>query len=195
VSHGTQGCTPRSQKYFGYGTFTLSGGPSQQPSPILPVSHSAAGPIPGPNAPSNPHRTTVQAYHARWVWALPPSLAATKGISVDVSSSRYLDGSVPWVSPPRAMCSPRGCTGFYPYGLPHSATPGSQDVCSSPGLFAAYHGLPRRPAPRHPPWTLSRLTILSLHPSLIAPRIHRPRRLPQRASSVKEQPRAPQHAP
>jgi hypothetical protein len=39
------------------------------------------------------------------------------------------------------------------------------------------------------------LTILSLHPSLIAPRIHRPRRLPQRASSVKEQPRAPQHAP
>jgi hypothetical protein len=90
----------------------------------------------------------------------------------DVFSSRYLDGSVPWVSLPQAMCSPCGCTGFYPYGLPHSATPGSQDVCSSPGLFAAYHGLPRRPAPRHPPWTLSRLTILSLHPSLAASRIH-----------------------
>jgi hypothetical protein len=80
----------------------------------------------------------------------------------------------------KAMCSPRRCTGFYPYGLPHSATPGSQDVCSSPGLFAAYHGLPRRPAPRHPPWTLSRLTIFSLHPSLLAPGIHphSPRKTP-----------------
>ena len=51
-------------------------------------------------------------------------------------------------------------------GLPHSATQGSIDVCSSPWLFAAYRGLLRRIAPRHPPWTLSRLTILSIHPSL-----------------------------
>ena len=39
------------------------------------------------------------------VWALPISLAATLGISVDFSSSRYLDGSVPWVSLPHPMCS------------------------------------------------------------------------------------------
>ena len=32
-----------------------------------------------------------------WFGLLPPSLAATKGISFDFSSSRYLDGSVPWV--------------------------------------------------------------------------------------------------
>ena len=31
------------------------------------------------------------------VWALPISLAATLGISIDFSSSRYLDVSVPWV--------------------------------------------------------------------------------------------------
>ena len=34
-------------------------------------------------------------------------------------------------------------------------------MCSSPRLFAAYHGLHRTVAPRHPPWTLSRLTIFS----------------------------------
>ena len=39
-------------------------------------------------------------------------------------------------------------------GLPHSAIPGSADVCSSPGLFAACRGLPRLAAPpgiRHGP--------------------------------------------
>lgn len=36
-------------------------------------------------------------------------------------------------------------------GLPHSAIPGSKDMCSSPRLFAAYHGLLRLTAPRHPP--------------------------------------------
>jgi hypothetical protein len=52
-------------------------------------------------------------------------------------------------------------SGIQPDGLPHSAIRGSRDVCSSPRLFAAYHGLLRTAAPRHPPWTLSRLTILS----------------------------------
>ena len=36
-------------------------------------------------------------------------------------------------------------------------------MCSSPRLLAAYHGLLRTVAPRHPPWTLSRLTIFSLN--------------------------------
>ena len=37
-------------------------------------------------------------------------------------------------------------------------------MCSSPRLLAAYHGLLRTAAPRHPPWTLSRLTIFPLVP-------------------------------
>jgi hypothetical protein len=57
-----------------------------------------------------------------------------------------------------------------PAGLPHSVTPGSMDVCSSPGLFAAYRDLLRQAAPRHPPWTLVRLTILPLYPSLCCKR-------------------------
>ena len=51
--------------------------------------------------PYNPHTAETI-----WVWAVPRPLAATKGISVDFSSSRYLDGSVPWVLLYLAMCSP-----------------------------------------------------------------------------------------
>lgn len=44
-------------------------------------------------------------------------------------------------------------------GLPHSAINGSLDMCSSPSLLAACHGLRRPASPRHPPCALSRLTI------------------------------------
>src|SRR5690242_10743146 len=44
-------------------------------------------------------------------------------------------------------------------GLPHSDTPGSKLVCSSPGLIAAYCVLHRLLAPRHSPYALSSLTI------------------------------------
>ena len=44
-------------------------------------------------------------------------------------------------------------------GLPHSEIPGSKPVCGSPGLIAACHVLHRFSAPRHPPSTLSSLTI------------------------------------
>jgi hypothetical protein len=36
-------------------------------------------------------------------------------------------------------------------GLPHSAIRGSRNMCFSPRLFAAYHGLLRLATPRHPP--------------------------------------------
>jgi hypothetical protein len=44
-----------------------------------------------------------------------------------------------------------------PAGFPHSDIGGSPDACSSPPLFAAYHVLPRRSVPRHPPCALSSL--------------------------------------
>jgi hypothetical protein len=62
--------------------------------------------------------------------------------------------------PFRTLCIQARMTGIWPVGLPHSAIRGSRDVCSSPRLIAAYHGLLRTAAPRHPPWTLFRLTIL-----------------------------------
>ena len=87
------------------------------------------------------------------VCPLPRSLATTNGISFDVSSSPYLDVSVPrvpfhtlWIGVwMHEVCS---C------GFPHSDISGSRDICSSPKLFAAYHVFHRLLVPRHPPCAL-----------------------------------------
>ena len=44
-----------------------------------------------------------------------------------------------------------GSHGFTRAEFPHSDICGSQDICSSPQLFAACHVLLRRHVPRHPP--------------------------------------------
>ena len=44
--------------------------------------------------------------------------------------------------------------------FPHSDIYGSQDICSSPQLFAAYHVLLRLLVPSHSPYALSSLTFL-----------------------------------
>ena len=54
------------------------------------------------------------------------------------------------LAPPDYLIHPRG-SWITPCGLPHSVIRGSQDMCSSPRLFAACHDLPRLAAPRHPP--------------------------------------------
>ena len=46
-------------------------------------------------------------------------------------------------------------TGLQPAGLSHSEIPGSRDICSYPGLIAAYHVLHRLREPRHPPDALT----------------------------------------
>ena len=99
------------------------------------------------------------------VWPLPRSLATTCGISVDVSSSPYLDVSVQavphvhlWI-----QCTFRGSS---PRGFPHSEISGSMDICSSPKLIAACRVLHRLLMPRHSPCALSSLTL--------SPRTHVP---------------------
>ena len=49
-------------------------------------------------------------------------------------------------------------TGSRPPGFPIRPSPGSQRVCRSPELIAAYHGLHRLRVPRHPPHAFVRLT-------------------------------------
>ena len=86
---------------------------------------------------------------------------------LDFLSCRYLDGSLPCVCPH----VPYFIQGMVPAisagGLPHSEIRGSSVVGTSPRLFAAVRVLPRLAAPRHPPWTLIRLTILSFQPFAI----------------------------
>ena len=60
-----------------------------------------------------PHTTS------RMVWAIPISLTATQGISIDFSSSGYLDVSVPLVNPPEGVTTEV-------VGFPHSEIPGSK---------------------------------------------------------------------
>ena len=128
--------------FFAYGTVTLSGLLSQNSSAKLEESIMRSEP--------RSARTTV--------WALPVSLAATPGIDVSFSSSGYLDVSVHRV-PFHTLWIGVWIPGVYPGGFPHSDTCGSQDICSYPQLFAAYHVLHRLLVPRHPPCALLRLTF------------------------------------
>ena len=94
------------------------------------------------------------------VWPLPLSLATTRGISVDFSSSRYLDVSVPGV--PRVnLCIQFTLHGSSPCVFPHSEICGSMLICSSPQLIAACRVLLRLLMPRHSPCALISLNFFS----------------------------------
>ena len=93
------------------------------------------------------------------VWALSISLAATFEITVVFSSSGYLDVSVHRV-PYIWLCIHHMLTEVLSARFPHSDISGSQDMCSSPKLFAAYHVFHRLLVPRHPPYALSSMTNL-----------------------------------
>ena len=126
---------------FAYGAFTLSGWLSQN--------HSA-------NDLESITRSEPQCARTL-VWALPVSLAATSGITVVFSSSGYLDVSVHRV-PFLSLCIGLRMTEVFSAGFPHSDISGSQDICSSPKLFAAYHVFHRLLVPRHPPYALFSMT-------------------------------------
>ena len=64
-------------------------------------------------------------------------------------------------SPRSLLCSYVFTAGYMdiaPCGFPHSDICGSQDMCSSPQLIAAYHVFRRLSVPRHPPYALYSLT-------------------------------------
>ena len=87
------------------------------------------------------------------VWPLSLSLATTHEISVDFSSSSYLDVSVQRV-PFINLCIQLMIYGSSPYVFPHSEIHGSRLICSSPWLIAACHVFLRLLMPRHSPYAL-----------------------------------------
>ena len=91
-------------------------------------------------------------------WAVPRSLAATRGISVDFFSCGYLDVSVPRVRLPGPMYSVQEYW-LMPVGFPIRISPDQSLVADSPKLFAGSNVLHRLQLPRHPPCALIRLTI------------------------------------
>ena len=92
------------------------------------------------------------------VWPLSLSLATTYEISVDFSSSPYLDVSVQEV-PLIYLCIQYMICEQHSHGLLHSDICGSMLAYSSPQLFAVNHVLLRFPMPRHPPCALISFTI------------------------------------
>ena len=90
------------------------------------------------------------------VWPPSLSLATTREISVDFSSSSYLDVSVQRV-PFINLCIQLMIYGSSPYVFPHSEIHGSRLICSSPWLIAACHVFHRLLMPRHSPCALVRL--------------------------------------
>ena len=93
------------------------------------------------------------------VWPLPLSLATTRRISFDFSSSGYLDVSVPRV-PLVNLCIQLTIHDASSCVFPHSEICGSKLICSSPQLIAACHVLRRLPMPRHSPYALLCLNYL-----------------------------------
>ena len=94
----------------------------------------------------------------RMVWPLPLSLATTRGISFDFSSSPYLDVSVREV-PLARLWIHRTITGSSPAWFPNSEICGSTLIYSSPQLIAVSHVLLRLLMPRHSPYALSSLNF------------------------------------
>ena len=92
------------------------------------------------------------------VWPLSLSLATTQEISVDFSSSPYLDVSVQAVSLTTLFIH-AVMTEVFSVGLLHSDIHGSKRTYRSPWLFAVNHVLLRLPMPRHSPCALLRFTI------------------------------------
>ena len=126
---------------FAYETITLCGGPSHA---LL--------------LGSNIHFAVLTpAIFLQPVWPLPRSLATTCGISVDFSSSPYLDVSVQAV-PHHNLWIQLWLSEYCSDGFPHSEIFGSKPICGSPKLFAACRVLHRLSVPRHSPCALYSLT-------------------------------------
>ena len=87
------------------------------------------------------------------VWPPSLSLATTREISVDFSSSSYLDVSVQRV-PFINLCIQLMMYDSSSYVFPHSEIHGSKLICSSPWLIAACHVFLRLLMPRHSPYAL-----------------------------------------
>ena len=132
-------CLARSS--FMYGAFTLSGRLSQNLS--IRLTRQSCSP--------NPRM------HASWFGLFRVRSPLLTESHVVFSSSGYLDVSVHRV-PFHSLWIGLWILEVFSSRFPHSDISGSQDICSSPKLFAAYHVFHRLLVPRHPPYALISIT-------------------------------------
>ena len=124
---------------FAYGALTRSGRPSHAvplPDTFVTRRGELGSPLAGP---TTPRAATPPGCKLARVWAGPRSLAATNGISVDFSSSGYLDVSVPRVASPW-LCIRHGVPGHDSWRVPPF---GHLRIRGRLRLPADYRSLPR----------------------------------------------------
>ena len=95
--------------------------------------------------------------HAPWFGLFRVRSPLLTESHVVFSSSGYLDVSVHRV-PFHSLWIGLWILEVFSSRFPHSEISGSQDICSSPKLFAAYHVFHRLLVPRHPPYALISIT-------------------------------------
>ena len=95
--------------------------------------------------------------HAPWFGLFRVRSPLLTESHVVFSSSGYLDVSVHRV-PFHSLWIGLWILEVFSSRFPHSDISGSQDICSSPKLFAAYHVFHRLLVPRHPPYALISIT-------------------------------------
>ena len=124
--------------------------------------------------PYNPMRAGT-----RMVWALPRSLATTGGISLDFSSSGYLDVSVPRVAPSGPMCSARRrrastARRVFPFGDPRvqGRVPLTADYRSLPRPSSASCAKASAACPYHLPSISDGMVLRLIGPLLRGPGCH-----------------------
>ena len=86
------------------------------------------------------------------VWAIPRSLATTRGI---IKLFSFPTGTKMFQFPAFAPIKNIWVTIFQTVRLSHSEILGSKIICIYPRLIAAYHVLHRLREPRHPPYALN----------------------------------------
>ncbi len=152
------GTCPGSRTPFAYRTLTFCGGPFQ----ALRLGDRFLTSRPyGPASPTT--RTELAPRPFRLFPVRSPLLGESLLISFPPGTEMF---HFPGLSPARYEFT-RGSQAFRPGGFPHSEISGSQAVCASPKLIAAYHVLHQRRPPRHPPYALCSLAI-SFNPSDLA---------------------------
>jgi hypothetical protein len=89
-----------------------------------------------PSDPTTPHQQRLHAY-IDTVWANPRSLAATRGVSIDLLSYGYLDVSVPRVGSAEAVTAYGSRVS--PFGNPRiiACLPANRGLSQAPTSFIA----------------------------------------------------------
>ena len=119
------------------------------------ISRSSSLSLCGPTTPETPKCFRFRLFRVR-----SPLLTESRLISLPVGTEMC---HFPTFAEPFPMDSGKANPGCPGLGCPIRGSP-DKLVCSTPGLFAAYHALHRLSAPRHPPYTLCNLPTLIRFP-------------------------------